>query len=190
MEKQGIGKGGLAALIGICAAVLIGLVGLSIFFIVSLVQDVVTYERMTFQSGEILHVENGGRQRIYFEDSRPVGIPHNDFMFTNVATGEVFFSTAHSGRWSSTYSFPGVYGSFIAYVYLDEGRYFVEFEPHPSAAFGQFAWNVDIAGMVTDIFGFVVHIIWISFAFLAVAGVMVVLIIKMVKVSRQEKRSF
>ena len=113
------------------------------------------------ENGGTVYIDTSGMRNIYIEDNAPTQRFIHQFTFTNTETQTIVLSFPPT--YTSTYSVGAVtvnneirsrrFGTRIAMVYLDTGKYTIEFLPYEGT--GEFVW-----GGVTDvIFRFVIQTI-------------------------------
>jgi len=154
------------------SALLAGIVALGVIFTVGFVRNMVNMERVPLENGGIVRIEETETRRIFFErvGQAPASF-HHTFTFTNIADGHIQFCYTVFG--SSRYSIGSTHGVLISAVDLTAGDWIMEFEPGP--ADGRFVWGADLARYILT---FVLQIIAVTFSFLGLLTVLVLLIIK------------
>jgi len=93
--------------------------------------------RLQIENGNIIVVIQNRTHHIYAEDSSPLAAFRHDFIFTDVGSGQRFYSTAPTTNFSYSMNTVrvnnvytrGTFGVRIASVHLDIGEYIVEFDP-------------------------------------------------------------
>jgi len=175
----------------ITVALLVATTAFGGIFLMSFIRDAVDIGRKPIVSGQNIEIESNGYMEIFIEFERgavPASFNRNlghGFHFTNVQTGEVVAGREFT---ASNYNLFDVQGFSVSRVYLTEGIWQVVFTPASAQGGERFVMVENfLGGLTRDIVTFTMQMVVVSFAFMGLCTVLVLLILKRAKLKIKEQ---